>query len=126
MSLAFQCIASLGVLAWFESNRSEIVQNLCENRFQPNLHCDGQCVLMKKMKKIAKNQQNENSSERFIQIPAILLPNPMSIHFLYIDENDVKAEIPYQNNYNYLFLSKLKLPPKIHFSSIFMPFGATC
>jgi len=57
--LAFQCLGSMGVFVWFESNRSFIAANLCENRARPEMHCNGQCVLMKKLKAL-----DEKSSDK--------------------------------------------------------------
>jgi hypothetical protein len=36
-------------IAEFNIYRSYIARNLCENRFRPQMHCNGKCVLMKKM-----------------------------------------------------------------------------
>lgn len=36
-------------IAEFNIYRSYIAKYLCENRFRPQMHCNGQCVLMKKM-----------------------------------------------------------------------------
>jgi hypothetical protein len=37
------------VIAEFNIYRSYIASHLCENRFRPQMHCNGKCVLMKKM-----------------------------------------------------------------------------
>ena len=34
----------------FKLDQAKIASELCENRFQPRLHCDGQCVFAKKLK----------------------------------------------------------------------------
>lgn len=46
------------VLAAFKINQSYIAKNTCENRFRPQLNCNGNCVLMKKMKQQEKEEQN--------------------------------------------------------------------
>jgi hypothetical protein len=33
----------------YNLNRSYIAKHLCQNRYRPQLHCNGKCVLMKKM-----------------------------------------------------------------------------
>jgi len=33
----------------FDIYRNYIAKNLCENRYRPQLHCNGKCLLMKKM-----------------------------------------------------------------------------
>jgi hypothetical protein len=42
-----------------------IAKNLCENRYRPMLHCDGKCVLAKKLKQEQKDDQQ--SPERKMQ-----------------------------------------------------------
>jgi hypothetical protein len=47
------------VLAAFKINQAYIAKNTCENRFRPQLNCNGNCVLMKKMKQREEEQQKE-------------------------------------------------------------------
>ncbi|WP_169719474.1 hypothetical protein [Olivibacter sitiensis] len=63
-SLLSQCLGSLGVLAWFDTNRDYIAQNLCENKERPWMHCGGQCVLMKKMRKFEEQQQQQSDNSK--------------------------------------------------------------
>ena len=42
----------------FKLNQDFIAKNLCENRFRPKLNCNGNCVLMKKLKQREKQEQN--------------------------------------------------------------------
>ena len=42
----------------FNLNRDYIAKNLCENRYRPILKCNGNCVLMKKMKQEEKKEQD--------------------------------------------------------------------
>ena len=50
------------VIAEFNMSRSYIAKNLCENRYRPKMHCDGNCILMKKMRKEEKQEQNAPGS----------------------------------------------------------------
>jgi hypothetical protein len=50
------------VLLAFKINQSYIAKNICENRYRPQLHCNGNCVLMKKMKQRVKEEQKAPSS----------------------------------------------------------------
>ena len=50
------------VIVEFSMSRNYITKNLCENRYRPKMHCDGNCVLMKKMKKEEKQEQNAPGS----------------------------------------------------------------
>ena len=39
----------------FELRKEHIFKNLCENRFTPQLHCDGKCYLAKQLHKVAQD-----------------------------------------------------------------------
>jgi hypothetical protein len=43
----------------FYFHRSYIAKNQCENRFRPMLHCNGKCVLAKKMKEQERKEQQQ-------------------------------------------------------------------
>lgn len=45
------------VIAVFNNNRDYIEQNLCENRYRPQLQCKGKCLLMKKLQQKEKEQE---------------------------------------------------------------------
>jgi len=45
------------VVMSFKLNQGYIAKNLCENRFRPKLNCNGNCVLMKKIKQQEKDEQ---------------------------------------------------------------------
>src|SRR5690606_25919982 len=60
--LAAENVSRLLVSAAFELNREYIADNLCENRDQPQLHCDGHCYLAKKLKE-ADGQQKKSEKE---------------------------------------------------------------
>jgi hypothetical protein len=55
----------------FYVNQSYIASKLCENRYKPMLHCNGKCILAKKLRQEEKkDQQNperklENRTEVF-------------------------------------------------------------
>lgn len=57
----------------FELRKEYIIQNLCENRFTPQLHCDGKCYLAKQLHKVAEEhardeaQKQSESAKRVIQ-----------------------------------------------------------
>jgi hypothetical protein len=54
----------LFVYAGFELNKEYIATQLCENKDKPQLHCDGHCYFMKKVKQV---QEKEKSNERQTQ-----------------------------------------------------------
>ena len=58
LTLLLQSVAALWVWVGFYTNRDFIAKNLCENRFISNSSCQGQCVLMKKMKDLEEKEQH--------------------------------------------------------------------
>ena len=77
LSLAYQCLGCLGVFAWYTANRQWIAAELCENRDQPQLHCNGQCVLMKKLKTLEDQPDSSKDTGRLskAEAPAFILPD---------------------------------------------------
>jgi hypothetical protein len=47
------------IYAGFELNRNYIATKLCENRNKPQLHCNGKCYFMKKLKQAEDKQNTE-------------------------------------------------------------------
>ena len=52
-------VSSWGTIAYYHVNKDYIARVLCENRDKPELHCDGQCYLAKKL----KTQQDRRDEE---------------------------------------------------------------
>ena len=50
------------IKAFFQINRDYIVAELCENRYRPRLKCEGNCILMKKMKQTEEQEKSSPSS----------------------------------------------------------------
>jgi hypothetical protein len=40
------------VLVWFKANQSFIAKELCINKDRPEMHCNGKCFLMTKMREV--------------------------------------------------------------------------
>src|SRR6185295_3765369 len=54
----------------FYANQSYIASKLCQNRYKPMLHCNGKCVLAKKLRQEEKkDQQNpERKLENRVEV----------------------------------------------------------
>jgi hypothetical protein len=48
----------------FELRKDFIIKNLCENRFKPQLNCNGQCYLAKKLYKIAEDNATKETQKQ--------------------------------------------------------------
>ncbi|GAB3927350.1 hypothetical protein [Larkinella terrae] len=61
-----------GTIAYFQLNREYIARVLCENRSRPELHCDGQCYLAKRLK-AQQEKQDQQTNERVQNTPVLQL-----------------------------------------------------
>ncbi|MBE8714012.1 hypothetical protein [Sphingobacterium hungaricum] len=117
VALTFQCLSTLAVLNWFEFNKEFIVKNLCENRFRPAMHCNGQCILMKKLKAMDTEKEHDKSttdSKRTtskVDIPLFVLAEDLIFHSLPNLQQELMTDI------NVLYVYQFSLipfhPPKV-------------
>jgi hypothetical protein len=56
------------VLAGFEFNRDYVARELCVNRDKPQLHCNGKCYLIKKLKQAQDKEEQETRQIQKIQL----------------------------------------------------------
>jgi len=70
--LMAQAFSKWFVVISFNLNRDYIAKNLCENRYRPVLNCNGNCVLMKRMKQEEKQEQDAPAPVK-IEITSVVL-----------------------------------------------------
>lgn len=63
VGILLQTFNQVVIVAQFYANRAYIAKNLCENKDKPQMHCEGQCCLKKRLAQEAK-QQAPGSSEQ--------------------------------------------------------------
>jgi len=91
LAFATQTFERTFLILDYYSNKAVFAKN-CENKLRPMLHCNGQCVLAKKIKE--QESKEQGSSERKLQnksdltadslpdtFAGISLAEPQSIHF---------------------------------------------
>lgn len=115
VSLAYQCLGSMGVFVWFESNRSYIAKELCENRARPQMHCNGQCVLMKKLKALEEKSSDKSLPQNlkydtFLCVMQDWLVMPKSLSIL-LERNYVAY---YNTYYSFIHLKNNFRPPRFN------------
>lgn len=71
-------LSQLFVFAGFEMNRGYIVTALCINRDQPQLHCNGKCYLMKKLKQAQEKEQKQENQVQKLQLQEAIIMLPFS------------------------------------------------
>lgn len=62
-AISVQTFHKVMIVIDFYRNQDFIAKNLCENRYQPQLHCDGHCLLAKKLKAAEKKEQRNPESK---------------------------------------------------------------
>ena len=68
-------LSSLFVWAGFEMNKNYIATELCINKSRPELHCNGKCYLLKKLKQAQEKEQKQEkeNSKMQVQFPFSIL-----------------------------------------------------
>ncbi|MNL08946.1 hypothetical protein D3C87_1296900 [compost metagenome] len=65
--------SNLFVYLGFEANQNYIAKELCINRDKPELHCNGKCYLMKKLKQAQEKEQKQERQSQKIQLQDALV-----------------------------------------------------
>ncbi|MBE9598348.1 hypothetical protein IM797_03490 [Pedobacter sp. MC2016-24] len=77
LSLISSNFANLFVFAGFELNQKYIAAELCINKNRPELHCNGKCYLMKKLKQAQDKEQKQERQSQKTQIQDAVVVTPM-------------------------------------------------
>lgn len=71
-TLAANC-TQLFVYAGFEINQKYIAAELCVNRNRPELHCNGKCYLMRKLKQAEQKEKAQSENQRPVLQPGMIV-----------------------------------------------------
>jgi hypothetical protein len=100
--------AQLFVYAGFELNQKYIATELCVNRDKPQMHCNGKCYLMRKLKQAEqKEKAHENENQRPVLQPGVIVEQISLNAPVFTISTCTRAEL------------RINLPQ--HFISIFQP-----
>lgn len=79
------------VYAEFKANQKYIAATLCENRDKPQMHCEGKCFLMKKLKEAQEKEkkQEEASQKKGIQ-DVFILTSSIALSFYEVSPKKTK------------------------------------
>jgi hypothetical protein len=61
LTISFQWVAKMAVVADWKINQEYITQTSCINRDKPQLECDGKCQLQKRLDAIDSEQSSQES-----------------------------------------------------------------
>jgi hypothetical protein len=99
----------------FELKRDFIIQNLCENRFKPQLKCNGRCYLAKKLHKIAEDNATKQTEKQGQSIKKILEedfePTTISTYNLDVKQTFQPSNFTYQLPFYSRFITSFFHPP---------------
>lgn len=111
-----QPLGRLYVFFSFKINQDYIARVLCENKNRPELHCNGECVLMQKLKKLDE-RKSEEKAQLLSQMNEILYT---TVSFSW----ETKSILTIVENLRYptvtvigdlqKYASKLHKPPKVY------------
>ncbi|MBD2701258.1 hypothetical protein IC229_11465 [Spirosoma sp. BT702] len=65
-------VSQWGTIAYYHANRDYIARVLCQNRNRPDLHCNGQCYLAKRLK-AQQEKQDKETTQRVQNSPVVQL-----------------------------------------------------
>jgi hypothetical protein len=77
VSLLSANLSGLLVYMGFEVNQKYIAKELCENRAKPEMHCNGKCYLMKKLKQAQDKEQKQERQSQKLQIQDAVVSTPL-------------------------------------------------
>ncbi len=77
VSLLSANLSGLWVYMGFEANKGYIAKELCENRDKPEMHCNGKCYLMKKLKQAQDKEQKQERQSQKLQVQDAVVSTPL-------------------------------------------------
>jgi hypothetical protein len=99
----------------FELRKDFIIQNLCENRFKPQLNCNGACYLAKKLHKIAEDNATKETQKQsqFMKkiIEEVFETTPLFSYELMVKNISTKSTYSYQLAHYQSFAFSIFHPP---------------
>lgn len=102
--------SNLFVFAGFEMNRKYIAAELCENRNKPELHCNGKCYLMKKLKQAQDKEEKQERQSQQTQVQDALAVIPVIFRQYALAE--IKFHIPASMGIPQNIKNSIFQPPK--------------
>lgn len=83
LSILYQSIGQLTVMAYYRINKETIALTKCENRAKPKLSCEGKCYLTKQLNKLDDNREPvKNTKDVKAEISFYLPPKATGSEFI--------------------------------------------
>ncbi|QNK63734.1 hypothetical protein H7F33_04345 [Pedobacter sp. PAMC26386] len=85
------------VHAGFELNENYIVSKLCINRDKPQMHCNGKCYLMRKLKQAEQKEKNrEHENQRSMHQVGVIVEKTSFNPYMNCVVQKYKSELPFR------------------------------
>jgi len=90
-------VGQLFVYAGFELNQNYIISELCVNRDKPQLHCNGKCYLMRKLKQAEQKEKNrDGENQRSMFQHGVVVERLSFCPYAVQIEKEYQSEIPFR------------------------------
>lgn len=61
LAILSQSLVQVGIGVYYQLNKQYIAKQLCENKNNPKMGCNGHCYLVKQLKKAEENEKKQSS-----------------------------------------------------------------
>ena len=114
--IAFQAMHLPILTLWLNLNQEYIADNLCENRFEPELMCSGRCYVNEQTEiAIGNNDQSNQATATLLDwhenLSPFLLVRP--IFPTHLDSNFSINGFTDVNTYQFTFINNIFHPPRL-------------
>ena len=110
LSLLIANFSNVFVFAGFEMNQKYIAATLCVNKDKPQLRCNGQCYLMKKLKQAQDKEQKQERQSQKTQIQDALVVVPLV--FKQYPFAEINFHVPFSTGMPQSILNSIFHPPQ--------------
>ena len=106
--------SQVAVYAGFQLNQDYIAKNLCVNRNRPEMHCNGRCYLMSKLKQVNEKEKKQAARDNLNRMETSFLQRACTISFKAPVTALVVTNFPhYQYTYCSQYITTVFRPPKM-------------
>ena len=102
-----------GTLGYYAIFTNDFIENFCENKDRPELHCDGKCALSQMLSQ--ENLDNKDPINLdFLKIETVLfLDSVFKLDFFIPYNSTSHFDLCYNNNYHLDLVDRITHPPRI-------------
>jgi hypothetical protein len=116
LTISFQWVAKMAVVADWKINQEYITQTSCINRDKPQLECDGKCQLQKRLDAIDSEQSSQESVPvqkiKFAEFEKFVSNSNFQLNAVRLS-NDLEYNIAFSSLYSFNFIGFCFHPPAV-------------